>query len=66
MIDPTETSSDQPMDPAAVKAAEEAERVRIWESPIGTDEELIDFDPNLHKPGLSPEEIEALLGEASK
>jgi hypothetical protein len=46
--------------PAATEPA--ASEPRIWDSPVGAGEP-VPFDPTLHQPGLSPEEIEAMLGK---
>ena len=51
-----------PLDAAAQQAAEQGARERIWESPIGTGEP-IPFDPSVHKPAMSQEELEALIGK---
>ena len=39
-----------------------ASEPRICDSPVGTGEP-VPFDPTLHQPALSPEELDALLGK---
>jgi hypothetical protein len=56
------SSPNTPPDKEALKEAEAKERERIWESPVGTGTP-IPFDPALHKPGLSKEELEKLLAD---
>jgi hypothetical protein len=57
-----QASDEQPLDADTEHAAADPARERIWDSPIGAGEP-IPFDPTRHKPPLSPEEVEKLLGE---
>ena len=59
---PVATPAVQAADEAAQQAASEAASERIWDSPIGVGTPIA-FDPAIHRPYLSKEELEAILGK---